>query len=124
MASSPAYEKHPDHKVEVLPSTAHVRAEFAGAVIAESDRALRVNEASYPPVIYIPREDVNMEVLERSEHTTDCPFKGTAAYYSIRVGDQFSQDAIWTYEDPYDQVADLKDCVAFYTDRIDLLTST
>jgi uncharacterized protein (DUF427 family) len=121
MALSPAYEKYPEHNVDVELNPQKVRAVFAGETVAESAHAYRVLEGKYDPVVYVPRSDVRVELLEKTEHTTYCPFKGHASYYTIRVGDQVSENAIWSYEDPYDQVADLKDCVAFYLDRIDSL---
>ena len=81
-------------------------------------------ESHCQPVVYLPRTDVDMSLVEKTEHTTFCPFKGTASYYSIRVGDRVAKNAIWSYEDPYDQVADLKDLLAFYPDRVDSLTET
>ena len=125
MASSPAYSKHPDHRVAVDANAgSRVRVEVAGTLIAESSDTLRVLESRCRPVVYLPRADVNMSLLEKTEHTTFCPFKGTASYYSIRVGDRVAENAIWSYEDPYDQVADLKDLLAFYPDRVDSLTET
>ncbi len=122
MASSSAYEKYPDHNVDLEPCRERVRVEFGGQTIADSTRALRVLEGSYPPVLYIPRADVRADLIEKTDHSTYCPFKGHASYYTVRVGDQTSENAIWSYEDPYDQVADLKDCAAFYRDRVDALT--
>ncbi len=122
MARSDAYDKHPGHKIAVEPIRGHVRVEFAGETIADSRRSLRVLEGNYPPVVYVPREDVKLGRIEKTDHTTYCPFKGHASYYSIRVGDRVAENAIWSYEDPYDQVAELKDCAAFYLDRIDSLT--
>ena len=122
MASSPAYAKHPDHNVDVVPNARKVRIEFGGETIAESSRSLQVLEGRYDPVVYVPREDVRVDLLEKTDHTTYCPFKGHASYYTIRAGDRVSENAIWSYEDPYDQVAELKDCVAVYLDRVDALT--
>ena len=119
MARSDAYDKHPGHEIVVEPSSARVRVEFAGETIADSRRSLRVLEGSYPPVVYVPREDVKLDRIEKTDHSTYCPFKGHASYYSIRVGDRVAENAIWSYEDPYDQVAILKDCAAFYVDRVD-----
>ena len=121
MASSPAYAKHPDHNVDCVDREKPARATFAGEVIAQSSRCLDVHEGKYPVVIYFPREDVRMELLEKTDHTTFCPFKGTASYYTIRVDDRTAENAIWSYEDPFDEVAALKDTIAFYVDRIDSL---
>jgi uncharacterized protein (DUF427 family) len=121
VARSDAYEKHPDHTVVVEAHPGRVRVELSGQTVADSERALQVREASYPPVVYVPREDVKAALVEKTDHSTYCPFKGHASYYTIRVGDRVSENAIWSYEDPYDQVADLKDCMAFYPDRVDRL---
>ena len=121
MAASPAYAKYPDHSVELESKAGKVRVEFAGETIAESTRSLHCLEADYAPVVYVPREDVRTEFLEKTGHTTYCPFKGHASYYTIRVGDRVSENAVWSYEDPYDQVASLEGCAAFYLDRVDAL---
>ena len=122
MARSPAYQQHPEHRIDVEPHRLRVRVGFAGETIADSERALRVRESRHDPVVYVPREDVRQELLEKTDHTTYCPFKGHASYYSIRVGDRVSENAIWSYEDPYDEVAPLKDCMAFYLERVDSLS--
>jgi uncharacterized protein (DUF427 family) len=122
MASSSAYEKYPEHNVDVEPNPSRVRVEFAGETIADSTRSLRMLEGKYDPVVYVPREDVRVDLLEKTDHTTYCPFKGHASYYTIRAGNRVSENAIWSYEDPYDQVAELQDFMAFYPDRIDSLS--
>ena len=121
MARSPAYDKFPGHSVEVASGPGRVRVEFAGQTIADSTRSLECLEGSYAPVVYVPREDVRTEFLEKTEHTSYCPFKGHASYYTIRVGERVSENAVWSYEDPYDQVAELASCAAFYLDRVDAL---
>ena len=90
-----------------------------GKVIADTRDALTLREASYPAVQYIPRRDVDMAALTRSEHTTYCPYKGDASYYSIPAGGDRSLNAVWTYETPFEAVALIKDYVAFYPDRVD-----
>jgi uncharacterized protein (DUF427 family) len=119
MASSPAYAKFPDHHVALEQSTGRVRVEFGGKSIADSQACLRVIESRHDPVLYFPREDVDLAALQRVEDTTFCPFKGTASYWTIRVGDREATNAIWSYEDPYDEAAGLRNYMAFYTDRID-----
>jgi uncharacterized protein (DUF427 family) len=121
MASSPAYAKHPEHQIEVEANPGRVRVEFAGETIADSTRALRVTESHHEPLLYFPREDVEMLLLEKTAHNTFCPFKGSASYWSIRVGDRVAENAIWSYEEPYDEVVVLRECMAFYVDRIDAL---
>ena len=90
-------------------------------VIADTCEALILREASYPPVQYIPRKDVDMTALTRSATSTYCPYKGEASYFSITAGGERSGDAIWTYESPYDALAEIKDHLAFYPDRIDAI---
>jgi len=119
MASSPAYAKYPQHEVAIEPKPERVRARFAGDVIADSTACHLVRESRHDAVVYFPREDVRMDALEKVEDTTFCPFKGTASYWTVRVGDREAASAAWSYEDPYDEVAPLKDCMAFYLDRID-----
>ena len=120
MASSPAYAKHPQHEIEVRPHSGSVRVELGGQIIAESARCLAVRESRHDEVVYVPREDVKLEHLESTAHETFCPFKGTASYWTIRAGDREAENAVWSYEDPYDEVAELKDCMAFYTDRVEV----
>ena len=78
-----------------------------------------MREASYAPVHYIPREDVDMSLLARTDHATHCPYKGDASYYSIPLGGERSKNAVWTYEDPHAAVREIKDRLAFYPDRVD-----
>jgi uncharacterized protein (DUF427 family) len=113
--------KHPgaDHPITVERNPARVVVSVAGQVIADTREALILREASYPAVQYIPRKDVDMSRLARSDHATYCPYKGDAAYYSIPAGGKRSVNAIWSYEAPYDAVAGIKDHLAFYPDRVD-----
>jgi uncharacterized protein (DUF427 family) len=121
MTAKPIKIPGPDHSITVQPSPARVVVTVAGRVIADSRNALTLREASYPPVHYIPRKDVDMAQLERTEQATYCPFKGDAAYYSIPAGGQRSVNAVWTYEAPYEAVAAIKDHVAFYPNRVDAI---
>ena len=109
----------PDHPITIEPSPARVVVLVAGRVIADTRDALTLREASYPAVQYIPRRDVDMAALTRSDHATYCPYKGDASYYSIPVGGDRSLNAVWTYETPFEAVAQIKDYVAFYSDRVD-----
>ena len=93
----------------------------AARVVADTRAALTLREASYPPVQYIPRKDVDTALLERTDHATYCPYKGDCAYYSIPLGGERSVNAVWTYEAPYGAVAAIKDHVAFYPDRVDAI---
>ncbi|NTJ63008.1 DUF427 domain-containing protein [Agrobacterium rhizogenes] len=109
----------PDHPITIEEKQAHVTVSVAGKVIADTHEALSLKEASYPAVIYIPRKDVNMSLLERTTHETYCPYKGECSYYSIPAGGERSVNAIWTYETPYPSVGRIKDYMAFYPDRVD-----
>jgi uncharacterized protein (DUF427 family) len=109
----------PDHPITVAANPGRVVVTWGGKVVADSRNALALQEASYPAAQYIPREDVDFSLLERTDHTTYCPYKGESAYYSIRVGEKVAENAVWTYEAPYDSVAEIKDHVAFYPDRVD-----
>lgn len=111
----------PDHPIIIEPNQGRVIVTLGGRVIADTSEALTLREASYPPVQYIPRKDVDMAALTRSGTTTYCPYKGEAGYFSIPAGGERSVDAIWTYEAPYDAVAEIKDHLAFYPDRIDAI---
>jgi uncharacterized protein (DUF427 family) len=96
-----------------------VRVTFNGRIVADTPRALILREASLPPVYYIPRADAEMALFERTVHATHCPYKGDAAYYSLAVDGRASENAVWTYETPYPAVAEIKDHLAFYPNRVD-----
>jgi uncharacterized protein (DUF427 family) len=109
----------PDHPITVERSAGHVVITIEGRVIADTHEALTLREAHYPPVQYIPRKDVDMSQLVRTQRTTYCPYKGDASYFNIALGGDRSIDAVWSYETPYAAVAEIKDHLAFYPDRVD-----
>lgn len=109
----------PEHPITIVPNPNRIRVVFAGRVVAETSRALTLTEANLPMVHYIPRADADMTAFERTAHTTHCPYKGDAAYYSLRVGDRVAVNAVWTYETPYPAVAAIRDHLAFYPERVD-----
>ena len=119
MPDKPMKIPGPDHPISIEANPSRVVVTVGGRVIADSRAALTLREASYPPVQYFPREDVDMAALTRSELTTYCPYKGEASYYSIPAGGDRSRNAVWTYESPYEATAQIKDYVAFYPDRVD-----
>lgn len=109
----------PDHPITVEPAKARVVVTVAGKVIADTVKALVLREASYPAVYYIPRNDVEMTLLERTDHATYCPYKGDCAYYSIPSGGEKTVNAVWTYESPYAAVKEIAQHLAFYPNRVD-----
>jgi uncharacterized protein (DUF427 family) len=119
MTDKPIKSPGPDHPISIEPNPSRVVVEVGGKIIADTHDALTLREASYPPVQYIPRRDVDMAAFTRSEHTTYCPYKGDASYYSIPAGGDRSRNAVWTYETPFEAMAQIKDYVAFYPDRVD-----
>ena len=111
----------PDHPITIERNAHRVVVKVAGRVVADTREALTLREASYPAVQYVPRKDVDMTLLERTDRVTYCPYKGDCAYYSIPPGGERSINAVWTYEEPYAAVAAIKDHVAFYPDRVDAI---
>jgi uncharacterized protein (DUF427 family) len=105
--------------MKIGPAGVRVRITFNGEVVADSRDAVRLDEGNYAPVYYLPRKDVKMERLIRTSHTTHCPHKGDATYYSICNG-QTARNAVWSYEQPLDGVAAIKERLAFYPDRVSL----
>lgn len=107
----------PDHPIAIQPNPARVLVTLDGRAVADSRRALTLREANYPPVYYIPRDDVDMTLFEASAHRTYCPYKGDASYLSVRGGGDRLANAVWSYEHPYEAVAYIAGYLAFYPDR-------
>ena len=113
----------PDHPITVTKNPKRVTVSANGQVIADTTGALSLKEASYPTVLYIPRQDANMALLSRTDHSTYCPYKGDASYYSIPSEGARGANAVWTYEHPHDAMAQIKDYLAFYPDRVTIAES-
>jgi uncharacterized protein (DUF427 family) len=115
-------EPSQDHPISVTYKDTPVSISLAGDIILAARDHLELSEASYPPIAYIPRDQVDMSMLERSEHTSWCPYKGEAAYYHIRMpyGDRI-ENAIWTYETPFPAVAEIKEALAVYPNKVDAI---
>jgi uncharacterized protein (DUF427 family) len=111
-----------DHPITIEPNPRRVVVTVAGHVIADTREALTLREASYPAVQYIPRRDVDMSLLSRTEHSTYCPYKGDCAYYSIPTGAERSVNSVWTYEAPFAAVTAIKGHLAFYPNRVDAIS--
>ncbi len=121
---APGFEKHPDHRITTKPAGMRVQVRVKGEVIADTKDAVELEEPMVgstvsPIVYYVPRKDVKMDRLVRTSHHTYCPFKGQASYYSFARG---AENAVWSYEQPYDEVLAIKDLLAFYPDKGDSIT--
>jgi uncharacterized protein (DUF427 family) len=109
----------PDHPITIKPAGEHVRVTFNGKVVADTKRALVLQEAAYKPVFYIPRSDAQMALFTRTDNATHCPYKGDASYYTIKVGDRSAENAIWSYETPFPAMKEIEGYLAFYPNRVD-----
>jgi len=113
-----------DHPITVTPTPERVRVTFNGQIVADTTRALVLQEASYKPVFYIPRDDAQIALFERTAHSSHCPYKGDASYYSIKVGDRIAENAIWSYETPFPAMKEIAGYLAFYPNRVDAIDVT
>ena len=121
MSTRRAAQSDRDHPIVIERNPKRVIVTSGGKVIADTFKALTLRESSYPPVQYIPREDVDLAAIEPSNTASYCPYKGDATYFSIRTAASRSVDAIWSYEAPHEAVADIKGHMAFYPDRVDAI---
>jgi uncharacterized protein (DUF427 family) len=123
--SGPGFKKYPDHHISATPAGVRVQVKFNGEIIADTKDAVQLEEGMSgstvaPIVYYIPRKDVKMDRLARTSHQTYCPFKGQASYYSLVNG---PANAVWTYEQPYDEMLAIKEHLAFYPDKVDSIAT-
>lgn len=121
MTDKPIAKPGPDHPITIVSNPHRITVRLGGRIIADTRDALTLREAAYPPVHYIPRDDVDMEGLKRTASATYCPYKGDAAYFSLVAGGARGIDAVWTYERPHAAVLAIKDHLAFYPDRVDAI---
>jgi uncharacterized protein (DUF427 family) len=122
MTDKPVRVPTAEYPITIDRSPARVVVTVGGEVVADSRDALTLRESAHKDVLYIPRKDVRMDLLLRTDHQSYCPYKGDASYFSIPAGGERSVNAIWTYEAPFEAVAAIKDHLAFYPDRVDSLT--
>jgi len=111
----------PDHPITVTANPKRLQALYNGHVIADTRKALTLKEASYRPVPYFPREDVDMAFLARTDHSTHCPYKGDASYYSLMMDGRLAENAVWTYETPYPAMETIRDALAFYPNQVEIV---
>jgi len=121
MTAKPAsgYKKNPDHRVEIEQSPRRVRVQVGDSMIADSTNVLILRESKHVPVYYFPRNDIDQSLLTATDLTTHCPFKGDASYWSISNGEQQTENAVWSYEDPFEEALSIKDHMAFYWNKVD-----
>jgi uncharacterized protein (DUF427 family) len=120
MTDRPVLQPSATHPITVTPTERHVTVRVNGELVADTTDAVTLQEGTYPAVLYIPLADVVANALTPSDTTTYCPFKGDASYYNVTVGGDTVEDVIWTYEQPYEAVADIAGRVAFYADKADV----
>ena len=118
-ARQSGYSSRPDYDVHFEPCPKRVRVMFGGTTVADSTRVQRLHETKHLPVYYFPRQDVRMELLTPTAHETFCPYKGEASYWSVAAGGKSAENAVWSYEAPFAEVAEIKDYLAFYWNRMD-----
>jgi uncharacterized protein (DUF427 family) len=114
----------PDHPITIAPNEKRVRVMFAGKTIADTTRSLTLTEASYPPVLYIPRADADMDLLKGTSHSSHCPYKGDASYFTISVDGRATDNAVWSYEQPFPAMKEIAGYLAFYPNRVDKIEET
>ena len=122
MADRPIKVPGPDHPITIEKNPDHIVVKLDGRMLADTRNALTLREAKYPAVQYIPRGDVDMARLARATHTTYCPFKGDCSYYSLPGDHERGANAVWTYEAPFPAVEAIRDYLAFYPDRVEIVT--
>jgi uncharacterized protein (DUF427 family) len=121
---SPGFRDHPDHNIRFVPVPGIVRVHVDGVQVAESRSALIVSEVNHPPIYYLPLEDVDASLLRRSSHVTRCPFKGKASYWNIAIGEHEIDNALWTYELPYDEMLELAGLAGFQSSKVSIIAES
>jgi len=121
---APGYKNHPNHSIVISTPTHPVQVSLAGTLIADTKQAILVEEGGYPGRLYLPANDLHMDYFAATQHTTHCPFKGDARYWTVKVGDTIVENGAWAYDSPYDECEALAGYVAFYGDRFEIQAGT
>ena len=116
---APGFKRHPDRVMDYTPAGRRVRVTFGGETIADTEAAIALQEADYPVAYYIPRADVRMDLLRRTDHATHCPFKGDASYWTLETAGGQAENAVWSYETPFDEAEVIREYLAFYGSKVD-----
>jgi uncharacterized protein (DUF427 family) len=114
------HPRDPYSRIDVYRTTRHVRVLRDGVVLADTRRARVLFETALPPRWYLPAEDVRTELLVPSPTRTRCAYKGSAAYFSVRIGDRLVEDLVWTYPDPQHDAEPVRDLLCFFDERVDV----
>lgn len=114
------HARDPYHRIDVLNSSRHVKISLDGETLAETRSPVLLFETGLPVRYYIPKLDVRLKLLESSETHTECPYKGTASYYSVKVGDELKKDLVWYYPFPTPEMSKIQNMLAFFDERLDV----
>ena len=119
---APGFARQPDRVMEYTPAGKRVRVTFGGETIVDTKAAIALREADYPIAYYVPRDEVRMDLLHRTDHSTHCPFKGDASYWTIEAAGNSAENAVWSYETPFDEAEVIREYMAFYGSKVDAIT--
>lgn len=118
---APGFTRQPDRRMHYAPTSSRVRVILNSVLVADSTNAIMLQEEDFPPVYYLPQVDVRMDLARRTGRSTHCPFKGNASYWTVTVGDKVAKNTIWAYETPFDEAMAVRNLVAFYANKVDVI---
>ena len=119
---APGFARQPDRVMEYTSAGKRVRVTFGDETIVDTEAAIALQEADYPIAYYVPRDEVRMDLLHRTDHSTHCPFKGDASYWTIEAAGKSAENAVWSYETPFDEAEVIREYMAFYGSKVDAIT--
>ena len=114
------HPRDPYTRVDILPSSRHVRVDVDGVTVAESARPTLLFETGLPPRYYVPKTDVRMDLLVPTASSSHCPYKGDASYWSLTLEDRVVEDVAWSYRTPLPESQKIAGLVCFFPDKVDL----